>query len=240
MARRNTARSVVLFLMVAITAGFGLTQREAATTALDGAMVTLRAYDIETGEPVTGACFSLEHEQNGACDGDHDGTMTFANRIPPGIYDVGYERTADGDHLSVWNFPLVVVGTDDLNIPIAFMQARDSMPNRAEVTVISTSTEATPASSMQCVTIHGASVNEIQGDVALCGSQAMTGVARTGTAVLTYSCQGMEASMWIAITDDTEVVLPNGPDACSPSNIPQVATPIGTRRTAAHSIGDSE
>lgn len=183
-----------------------------------GATVTLRAYDIETGEPVTGACFSLEGERNGACDADDDGLMTFWRSIPPGTYDVGYERTAHGDHLAVGNFQLIVVDTTDLTVPVAFVQAHDGIPGRAAVTIVPVVADmGTPTTFDEpCFTIHGGSVNGIQQDLSWCGMEPFTTLVRTGTFLLTTnSCADpLAGQQWIAVVEAATVEVPLTATGC--------------------------
>ena len=203
---------VILALVLMTTAGvLWMTSGEEAPSP-PGATVTLQAFDIDTGEPVTGACFSLEGAGNGACDAAGDGQMTFANPIPPGTYDVGYERTAVGDHLAVGNFELVVSDTADLVLPVAFVAAGDGVPNRAEVAVLPViAEEGTPIADEQpCFTIHGGSVHGIQEDIAWCGTESFSTLVRTGTFLLTSDSCGDPHTryLWIAVTAAATIEVP--------------------------------
>lgn len=177
-----------------------------------GATVTLETYDIETGEAVTGACFSLEGEGNGACDAESTGRFAFARPVPPGSYVVGYERTAHGDHLTVGDFPLVVPDTADHTVLVAFVRAGEGVDQWVDVSVVvvpaGEATRDVPPDS--CLTIHGAAVTRSHAAVEVCGQESEGIPMRTGTFLLTSAvCDTPRTGqMWIAITGPTIIEVP--------------------------------
>ena len=222
LSRSSLIPVAVLLLVTAVAIGAWSDQQSA--NGPSGAIVTLETYDIETGEPVTGACFSLEGANNGACDGNGGGSMTFAQPIPPGTYEVGYERTADGSHHAVGNFPLIVTDDSDVTMRVAFVKVEDGPnqwdPSRGEITLVPVSiTSATPSAtatsgSDTCFVLHGASVEGIHVDMSFCERDLGPKAARSGTYLLTSeTCDVANTGIWIAVTGDATIedpLLANG------------------------------
>lgn len=77
-----------------VTLGIPLARSGSAT-----ADVSIQSFDLETGELLTGACFSLRWFSNVGCDENGDGQVDFAD-IPYGTYVVDVERFPAGTTLA--------------------------------------------------------------------------------------------------------------------------------------------
>lgn len=78
------------------TVTLGIPLARSGVTAAD---VSIVSYDSETGELLTGACFSLRGYSNVGCDENGDGQVDFAD-IPYGTYVIDIERFPVGTTLA--------------------------------------------------------------------------------------------------------------------------------------------